>query len=48
MHLFSTADRLVDAPVLMFSGGVDTFKIDVHAWCITLARRTAMTGLTAS
>lgn len=40
VHLFSTADQIEETPVVLFSGGVDTWKMDVHSWCITLAEHT--------
>jgi len=45
VHMFSTGGHLQAAPVLIFSGGVDTWKMDVHHWCITLAQRTGATVL---
>ena len=45
VHLFSTGEHLQAAPVLIFSGGVDTWKMDVHNWCITLAQHTGATVL---
>ena len=45
VHLFSTAERIDIAPVLLFSGGVDTWKMDVHNWCMTLAEHSGATVL---
>jgi 2-polyprenyl-6-methoxyphenol hydroxylase-like FAD-dependent oxidoreductase len=44
VHLLGTTE-LAEAPVLLVSGGVDTFKMDIHQWCITLAQRTGATVL---
>jgi esterase FrsA len=38
VHLFSTKDDLTKAPVLLASGGVDTWKMDIHPMCIALAK----------
>ena len=45
VHLFSAADHFDAAPVLIFSGGVDTWKMDIHNWCLTLAERSGATVL---
>lgn len=45
VHVFRAADQLEAAPVLIFSGGVDTWKMDVHHWCVTLAEHTGATVL---
>ena len=38
-------DSFDAGPVLIFSGGVDTVKMDVHNWCITFADRAGATVL---
>ena len=40
VHLFSVSGDYSREPVLMFSGGVDTYKMDCHDMCVTLAQRT--------
>jgi esterase FrsA len=39
VHLFSVTGKYAAAPVLIYSGGVDTYKMDLHAVCLTLAQR---------
>lgn len=34
VHLYSTDADLATRPVLVLSGGVDTWKMDVHPWCV--------------
>jgi esterase FrsA len=43
VHLFSSSDRFDEAPVLLVSGGVDTWKMDTHAMFVALARRVRVT-----
>jgi len=43
VHLFSADGRLDQHPVLLFSGGVDTWKMDVHSLCIIMAQRLGVT-----
>jgi CubicO group peptidase (beta-lactamase class C family) len=45
VHLFSMTGEYDNAPVLIFSGGVDTYKMDCHDMCVTLARRAGVTVL---
>lgn len=45
VHLFSRTGRYDGGPVLMFSGGVDGFKIDIHGICIALIQRLGITIL---
>jgi esterase FrsA len=45
IHLFSVTGQYHGAPVLIFSGGVDTYKMDCHDMCVTLAQRTGVTVL---
>jgi esterase FrsA len=45
VHLFSVTSRYADGPVLMYSGGVDTYKMDLHPVCVTLAQRLGITVL---
>ena len=37
VHLLTTHEDLTKAPVLIASGGVDTWKMDIHPMCIALA-----------
>ena len=37
VHLFSVTGKYAAAPVLIYSGGVDTYKMDLHPVCLTLA-----------
>ena len=34
VHLYSTETDLATRPMLVLSGGVDTWKMDVHPWCV--------------
>ena len=43
VHLFSADGRFDQHPVLLFSGGVDTWKMDVHSLCVAMAQRVAVT-----
>jgi len=45
VHLFSRPGRYTDKPVLLYSGGVDTYKMDSHVLVMTLAQRLDMTVL---
>ncbi len=45
VHLFSVSGDYSREPVLMFSGGVDTYKMDCHDMCVTLAQRMGVTVL---
>jgi esterase FrsA len=45
VHLFSATGDYAGEPVLMYSGGVDTYKMDLHAVCVTLAERLGITVL---
>lgn len=45
IHLFSSTGRYDNGPVLMFSGGVDGFKIDIHGIVIALLERLGVTIL---
>ena len=45
VHLYTAATGFDAAPVLMISGGVDTAKMDIHNWLITLATRAGVTVL---
>jgi esterase FrsA len=39
VHLLSVRGRHSEAPVLMISGGVDTWKMDIHRICVAFAQR---------
>jgi esterase FrsA len=45
VHLYSVSGRYDRAPVLMISGGVDTWKMDIHGICIALTQRLGVTVL---
>jgi esterase FrsA len=45
VHLFSASGRTSSEPVLMFRGGIDTYKMDCHEMCVTLSQRLAVTVL---
>ena len=45
VHLFSASGQFEGGPVLLLSGGVDGFKIDVHGICVELSQRLGMTVL---
>ncbi|MEH3140992.1 MAG: alpha/beta hydrolase [Mycobacterium kyogaense] len=45
VHLFSTDGNLKGHPVLLAGGGVDTFKMDFHPFCVALTQGTGMTAL---
>jgi esterase FrsA len=45
VHLFSVTGKYAAAPVLFYSGGVDTYKMDLHPVCLTLAQRLGITVL---
>jgi esterase FrsA len=45
VHLYSVSGRYDQAPVLMISGGVDTWKMDIHGLCVAFAQRLGMTVL---
>jgi esterase FrsA len=45
VHLYSASGRYDDAPVLLISGGVDTWKMDIHGLCVAFAQRLGVTVL---
>jgi esterase FrsA len=45
VHLYSRAGRYDQAPVLLISGGVDIWKMDIHGICVALAQRLSVTVL---
>lgn len=45
MHLYALSGRFDAAPVLLVSGGVDTWKMDIHALCVAFAERLGVTVL---
>lgn len=45
VHLFSATGRYDQAPVLLFNGGVDTWKMDSHGMCVALAQKLDLTVL---
>jgi esterase FrsA len=38
-HIFTTTGQYNSQPVLLFNGGVDTWKMDMHGICVALAQR---------
>jgi esterase FrsA len=42
VHLYSVDGQFAGRPVLLLSGGVDTWKMDVHAWCETFTLNTGV------
>lgn len=45
VHLYSTDDRYADRPVLIASGGVDTWKMDIHPWWVAFTQGAGVTTL---
>jgi len=45
VHLFSVTGQYASAPVLIYTGGVDTFKMGLHPVYVTLAQRLGITIL---
>jgi esterase FrsA len=45
IHLYSTDGRYECRPVLMAGGGVDTFKMDFHPWCLAFTMNAGVTTL---
>jgi esterase FrsA len=45
VHLYSVSGRYDQAPVLLISGGVDTWKMDIHGICVAFAQRLGVTVL---
>ena len=45
VHLFSVTGEYASAPVLIYTGGVDTYKMGLHAIYVTLAQRLGFTIL---
>jgi esterase FrsA len=45
VHLYSATGHYDQAPVLLFNGGVDTWKMDSHGMCIALAQKLGVTVL---
>jgi esterase FrsA len=45
IHLYSTDGRYECGPVLMAGGGVDTFKMDFHPWCLAFTMNARATTL---
>jgi esterase FrsA len=45
VHLYSISGRYDQAPVLLISGGVDTWKMDIHGLCVAFAQRLGVTVL---
>ena len=44
-HLFSVNGNYSQAPVLLLSAGVDTWKMDIHAMCVAFAKKLGITVL---
>lgn len=45
VHLYSTDGDYAARPVLIASGGVDTFKMDFHPWCLAFTLNAGVTTL---
>jgi esterase FrsA len=45
VHLYSTDGDYPSRPVLIASGGVDTFKMDFHPWCLAFTTSVGATTL---
>jgi esterase FrsA len=45
VHLFTAADAYSSLPALVLSGGVDTWKMDLHSWCIAFAKQAGVSVL---
>ncbi len=45
VHLFSVTGQYASAPALIYTGGVDTYKMGLHAIYVTLAQRLGITIL---
>jgi esterase FrsA len=45
VHLYSTDGNYAARPVLIASGGVDTWKMDIHPWWVALTQGAALTTL---
>ena len=45
VHLFAPFDLPDDSPVVLISGGVDSWKMDVHGACVLLATQVAVCSL---
>jgi esterase FrsA len=45
VHLFSTADSYSKAATLILSGGVDTWKMDIHPICVAFAQHAGVNVL---
>jgi esterase FrsA len=45
VHLYSADGEYAGRPVLIASGGVDTWKMDIHPWWVGLTQGAALTTL---
>ena len=45
VHLYSPDGDYASRPVLIASGGVDTFKMDFHPWCLAFTMNAGVTTL---
>jgi esterase FrsA len=45
VHLYSTDDQYTSRPVLIASGGVDTWKMDIHPWWVGFTTHAAVTTM---
>jgi esterase FrsA len=43
VHIYSTADDYTSSPMLLISGGVDTWKMDIHRMCVSAATHSGAT-----
>jgi esterase FrsA len=42
-HIYSVSGKYEGRPVLLFNGGVDTWKMDMHGICVVLAQKLGIT-----
>lgn len=45
VHLYSADGHYASRPVLIANGGVDTFKMDFHPWCVAFTMNAGVTTL---
>jgi len=45
VHIYATVDDYTSSPMLLISGGVDTWKMDIHSMCVSAATHSGATVL---
>jgi esterase FrsA len=45
VHIYSASDDYTSSPMLLISGGVDTWKMDIHRMCVSAATHSGATVL---